>query len=138
MTMEMLSSKPLLKAMHVKQEPTQSPPTQTKPRLSLVERQSLQNTSQRPSSTTSRRRSNLHPPQPSGDIFRFSSESPPKPPTSPPKHTSSPPKWPPTITGRERRRTFNLTMEKIAHLAREEESFDSPEIWEKSSKRRRQ
>src|SRR6266496_5738970 len=56
----------------------------TKPRLSLVERQSLMNASRTTASdSTSRKRriSSLHrpiPTQPSLDIFRFPSESPPK------------------------------------------------------------
>jgi hypothetical protein len=162
-------------------KPTNVP--KTKPRLSLIERQSLQN---RPLAPTKRRTSTLHNPvlpQDSPDIFRFPSESPPKNPqpqhSSPPKPATtnnpatkkpsmiSPPKivsplrspirspqrsprrqgedkenvrgaWPPVQGGRERRRTFNATMEKLQKMTMEEMQGDRE--WEENLKvkRRRQ
>ena len=150
----------------------------TKPRLSLIERQSLLNSSSRPSSTTiisadtnppkKRRTSTLHKPlpppsqpmAPSVDIFRFPSESPPKQPPAKPSHhprpTKPPPSsteedkenaaprapppasWPVVIGGRERRKTFNVTMEKLAQLTREEKQADRDWEAEIAAKRRRQ
>jgi len=159
-------------------QPLSQPPSQpdqkhTKPRLSLVERQSLLNSSSRPSSTTDpnpskkRRTSSLHKPlaasqsTPSLDIFRFPSESPPKQtqppakPSHPPARTTKPPpsttthedkenvgphpsSWPVVIGGRERRKTFNVTMEKLAQLTREEKQADRDWEAEIAAKRRRQ
>src|SRR5579862_2241347 len=175
--MESLSTKPPPKEIIVKQEPSATPPSpvrpapastkthqsssQTekaaKPRLSLVERQSLMNASRTSDAPVKKRRiSNLHDPLPnpstqllkSSDIFRFPSESPPKQPvkTAPkaaPRTTSSSdkentaPSWPQNISGRERRRTFNVTMEKLARMTQEELQADTD--WEANlSKRRRQ
>lgn len=127
-----------------------------KPRLSLVERQSLTNANRASLDSTSRKRraSSIHKPipvppaQPSPDIFRFPSESPPKqpPPTTnpiqriPPKPTQIENKENslPIFGARERRRTFNATMEKLAQMTREEMQADKD--WEANlaNKRRRQ
>ena len=125
-----------------------------KPRLSLVERQSLTNASRTTTSDcTSRKRriSSLHKPiptQPSLDIFRFPSESPPKQslPISkpiqriPPKPIQAEYKENslPVFGARERRKTFNATMEKLAQMTREELQADKE--WEAylANKRRRQ
>lgn len=127
----------------------------TKPRLSLVERQSLTNASRATSDSSSHKRgiSSIHKPvatssQPSLDIFRFPSESPPKqpPPTTkpiqrvPPKpvQTEDKENSHPVFAVRERRKTFNMTMEKLAQMTREEMQADQD--WEASlaNKRRRQ
>ena len=137
------------------------------PRLSLVDRQSLLNTSRPttstptdPNPTKKRRTSSLHKPLPQSlphhplpslDIFRFPSESPPKQSVKPshqprpPKPTVEdkengppPPSWPVVIGGRERRKTFNLTMERLAQLTREENQADRDWEAEIAAKRRRQ
>jgi len=132
----------------------------SKPRVSLVERQSLHN---RPVAPAKRRTSTLHNPLSQSspqDVFRFPSESPPKKSASPPKPTSPvrspvhspvrsprrgedkenvvPVVWPPVQGGRERRRTFNATMEKLQQMTREEMQGDWE--WEENlkAKRRRQ
>ena len=172
------SSRPLSKPPSSPSQPDKK--VSTKPRLSLIERQSLSNSSSRPSSTTTaattdinppkkRRTSTLHKPlpppsqptAPSVDIFRFPSESPPKQapakpshhprPTKPPPPSSTeedkentaprappPASWPVVIGGRERRKTFNVTMEKLAQLTREEKQADRDWEAEIAAKRRRQ
>lgn len=148
-----------------------------KPRLSLVERQSLMNSNRPTTSDTTtsrkRRKSSLHKhtisntTNSSADIFRFPSESPPKqqqpfkrPPTTTTttkplqrlvvvedgakvvvedKENNTPlSTWPVVIGGRERRQTFNVTMEKLARMTREEMQADKE--WEAAlaNKRRRQ
>ena len=87
----------------------------------------------------------------SPDIFRFPSESPPKQPKPVSRPTHPPPVRPllpedkenslssyVTSTGRERRKTFNMTMEKLAQMTREENQADKD--WEANlaNKRRRQ
>lgn len=168
------------------QKPLSSQPEKksanVKPRLSLIERQTMANTS----STTSRqsnepskkrRISSLHapilPPKStttasslaSSDLFRFPSESPPKQAQStkppPSQRTAAPPpvsrsslvyesdssdkengapltSWPIVVGGRERRKTFTATMEKMARMNQEEMQFDKE--WEATlaHKRRRQ
>jgi hypothetical protein len=187
MTLEDLSTKRPVEAMVVvKHEPQASPvhqqiqpvavqpnhpPAQqetngVKPRLSLVERQSLANTARTADPVSKKRRiSSLHkptlpalqlnPPSTSPDVFRFPSESPPKQQTKPPhRNPSKPisrsthssessdkentaPSWPVVIGGRERRRTFNVTMEKLAQMSRDEMQADRE--WESNlAKRRRQ
>jgi hypothetical protein len=154
---------------------TEKKPPSVKPRMSLMERQSLANTSRQTHEPSKKRRiSSLHnkpiPPPPTtpslppSDLFRFPSESPPKHPQSTkpapsqrpaPPPVSRPPlvyesdssdkensapltSWPVVIGGRERRKTFNITMEKMARMNQEEMQFDKE--WEVSlaSKRRRQ
>jgi hypothetical protein len=185
MTLEDLSSKPpVIEMVVVKHEqaspvhqrisqpaPLQQPAQQekktAKPRMSLVERQSLSNGARSADPAAKKRRiSSLHKPFPppqitapstSPDIYRFPSESPPKQPqpkplqrnpskpASRPIHYSSDssdkentaPSWPVVIGGRERRRTFNVTMEKLAQMTREEMQADNE--WESNlAKRRRQ
>lgn len=135
------------------------PKASSKPRLSLVERQSLSNTKD---NSRQRRISSLHKPLPqpsqplpTPDIFRFPSESPPKQPSQhapkvieriPPRRDpavedkeNTVPTWPSQgAAGRERRKTFNATMEKLAQMTREEMQGDGD--WEAAlaSKRRRQ
>jgi hypothetical protein len=176
MTMEELFTKSLVKeVIAVKYDPVMTPiqqpePTQparvsssqpekktVKPRLSLVERQSLKNPNRTSDPTSHKRRissllkPNIPDPTPP-DIFRFPSESPPK--QSPIKRTSIPKPtqlvvkdkenvtplstWPVVVGGRERRRTFNATMEKLAQMTREEMQADKE--WETAlaNKRRRQ
>jgi hypothetical protein len=86
------------------------------------------------------------------DIFRFPSESPPKQPSKPvdripprsrpastdDKENAQPPPFSAPSSGRERRKTFNATMEKLAQMTREEMQADGD--WEANlaSKRRRQ
>ena len=93
------------------------------------------------------------------DLFRFPSESPPKQPLKPtPSHRPAPPvsrpvsdsdssdkenvapltSWPVVVGGRERRKTFTITMEKMAKMNQEEMQLDKE--WESSlaNKRRRQ
>ena len=129
----------------------------SKPRLSLVERQSLVN-GNRPTTDPSRKRriSSLHKPidpqtlNISPDIFRFPSESPPKQP--PPKPTQRASHIKPAVSytedkentpvgvfgGRERRKTFNVTMEKLAQMTREEMQADKDWELNLANKRRRQ
>src|SRR2546423_8293785 len=96
---------------------------------------------------------------PPTDLFRFPSESPPKQPLRPtPSHRPAPPvsrpvsdsdssdkenvapltSWPIVVGGRERRKTFTITMEKMAKMNQEEMQLDKE--WESSlaNKRRRQ
>jgi hypothetical protein len=174
MTLEDLSTKPPPRVVDVKQEPTTTPPSPVrsapvpnkaqshsasqpvKPRLSLVERQSLINTSRSSDVALKKRRiSNLHDslPKPSKpftnpDIFRFPSESPPKQPAKVPSNPisrpisdkdkeNSEPSCPQSTTGRQRRRTFNITMEKLARMTQNEMQADVD--WEANlAKRRRQ
>ena len=157
--MDDLPTKPLTKEpVIIKQEPVTpqvrqaSSYSEKKPRLSLVERQSLNNTS-----NARRRTSALHKPLPQQDVFRFPSESPerpvhakhPKPPTEdkenrrPASNTtvvarpgpSTPTSVGPGMVARERRKTFNSTMEKLAQMARDEMQADKD--WEANLKRRR-
>ena len=147
--------------------PTASQPDKkastAKTRLSLVERQTLVNGPRRASDTApqKRRTSSLHKPLPPPavppsitDIYRFPSESPVKQSPSPvkpihhPKHTSYPssntedkenaaPSW--SLNGpRERRKTFNITLEKLAKMTREEMQADKEWEADLADKRRRQ
>lgn len=147
-------------------KPTNKAPS--KPRLSLVERQSLANGT-RPTLDSSKHRASSQQkpvlnqgakPSTIPDIFRFPSESPPKAsvPTAKPTHRI-PPKpasrpmslsnantddkenslsdW--SNTGsRERRKTFNMTMEKLAQMTREEMQTDRDWEADLANKRRRQ
>ena len=203
MTVEELSTKPPPKEMItvVKAEPEMSPvhkvkvvestsiqhkshamESVTKPsqkRLSLVERQSLINSSSRTQDPARKRRtSSLHKPllppssntfasTASPDIFRFPSESPPKQPVKPISRPAPSSKPPPTVhhpkvakvsedkenvapgvisswqqelnsSGRERRKTFNATLEKLAKMTAEEMQADADWEAEMKAKRRRQ
>lgn len=126
-----------------------------KPRLSLVERQSLTNANRPTSDSTSRKRrtSSIHKPiptpsQPSLDIFRFPSESPPKQPPPQTKPVQRIPPKPvqtedkenslPVFGARERRKTFNATLEKLAQMTREEMQADKDWEADLANKRRRQ
>jgi hypothetical protein len=177
------SVRPQISQIVSSSQPDKRPATaNVKPRLSLIERQSLSNTSSSASTSAStsrhstepskkRRISSLHQPLPSSkttvqptvlpptDLFRFPSESPPKHPTKPtPSHRPAPTvsrpisdsdssdkenvapltSWPVVVGGRERRKTFTITMEKMARMSQEEMQLDKE--WESSlaNKRRRQ
>jgi hypothetical protein len=146
--------------------PTQQDTKVIKPRLSLVEQQSVTNATRIADPISKKLRISsehkpavpvlqLNPPSTSPDIFRFPSESPPKQQTKPrhrnplklvsrPIHSSessdkenTAPSWPVVIGGQERRRTFNVTMEKLAQMSHDEMQADRE--WESNlAKRRRQ
>ena len=130
----------------------------SKPRLSLVERQSLVNGPRRASDNVSQKRriSSFHKPLPPPvvppsitDIYRFPSESPVKQSPSPvkPIHPTKPrssenkenagPTWS-LGSGRKRRKTFNVTLEKLAKMTAEE--MQAEKDWEAdlANQRRRQ
>jgi hypothetical protein len=167
----LVNPEPALSPIHVQPPLSSTKPTNkgiAKPRLSLVERQSLVNGTRPTSDSGKPRTSSQQKPASNSearlpvvsDIFRFPSESPPKSslPTAkptqriPPKPASRPmslsnvntddkenttPNWS-HMGGRERRRTFNMTMEKLAQMTREEMQTDRDWEADLASKRRRQ
>lgn len=130
----------------------------SKPRLSLVERQSLVNGPRRTSDNVSqkRRTSSFHKPllppvvPPSiTDIYRFPSESPIKQSPSPVKpihlvkcrasedKENAAPAWS-LGSGRERRKTFNATLEKLAKMTAAEMQAEKDWEVDLANQRRRQ